>query len=117
MRTFKELPLDQRLNPVIAQLENQEMQPLCVKQYSGGITEIWFDLNNWWNFTSELVEQRLGDYEFISATCWFETKRDQCDGCGKDFSYIKVFFPTASLDEFVEVMTPQIYADWHGGDA
>ena len=117
MKTFKELPLDQRLNSVIQQLEIQEMYPLNVKQYSGGITEIWFDLNDWWNFATELIEQRLDDYEFIADRCWFETKREQCDGCGKDFTYIKVFFPTASMDEFVEVMTPQIYAEWHGGEA
>jgi len=117
MKTFDELPLDQRLNPVIQQLQNQDMDPLNVKQYSGGITEIWFDLNDWWNFATELIEQRLDDYEFITSECWFETKREQCDGCGKDFTYIKVFFPTASMDEFVEVVTPQIYADWHGGEA
>ena len=117
MKTFKELPLDQRLNSVIQQLGMQEMCPLNVKQYSGGITEIWFDLNDWWNFATELIEQRLDDYEFIADRCWFETKREQCDGCGEDFTYIKVFFPTASMDEFVEVMTPQIYAEWHGGEA
>ena len=117
MTTFKELPLDQRLNSVIQQLGMQEMCPLNVKQYSGGITEIWFDLNDWWNFATELIEQRLDDYEFIADRCWFETKREQCDGCGKDFTYIKIFFPTASMDEFVEVMTLQIYAEWHGGEA
>ena len=117
MKTFQELPLDQRLNPVIQQLESQDMYPLNVKQYSGGITEIWFDLNDWWNFATELIEQRLGDYEFITETCWFETKRDQCDGCGKDYTFIKVFFPTATMDELLEVMTPQIYAEWHGGEA
>jgi len=117
MKAFNELPLDQRLNPVIHQLEIQEMYPLNVKQYSGGITEIWFDLNDWWNFISELIEQRSDDYPFIAEECWFETKREQCDGCGKDFTFIKVFFPTASLDEFVEVVTPQIYAEWHGGEA
>jgi len=117
MKNFQELPLDQRLNPVIQQLEIQKMYPLNVKQYSGGISEIWFDLSDWWNFATELIDQRLGDYEFITETCWFETKRDQCDGCGKDFTFIKVFFPTASLDEFVEVVTPQIYAEWHGGEA
>ena len=47
MKTFQELPLDQRLNPVIQQLEIQEMYPLNVKQYSGGITEIWFDIHYW----------------------------------------------------------------------
>ena len=117
MKTFKKLPLDQRLNTVIAQLENKEMQPFCVKQYSGGITEIWFDLNDWWNFATELIQQRLGDYEYITDTCWFETKREQCNGCGKDLTFIKVFFPTVSLDGFVEVVTPQIYAEWHGGEA
>jgi hypothetical protein len=117
MKTFKELPLDQRLNPVIQQLESQDMYPLNVKQYSGGITEIWFDPHDWMNFTSELIEHRLSDYELISETCWFETKREQCDGCGKDFTFIKVFFPTVSLDEFVEVVTPEIYAEWHGGEA
>ena len=65
MKTFDELPLDQRLNPLIAQLEKQEMQPLVVKQYSGGITEISFELDDWWNFATELFEQRLGDYEYI----------------------------------------------------
>ena len=80
-------------------------------------SEIWFDLNDWWNFATELIEQRLDDYEFIADRCWFETKREQCDGCGEDFTYIKIFFPTASMDEFVEVMTPQIYAEWHGGEA
>ena len=84
MKTFQELPLNQRLNPVIQQLGMQAMYPLNVKQYSGGITEIWFDLNDWWNFATELIEERLGDYEFIAKTCWFETKREQCDGCGKN---------------------------------
>jgi len=117
MKAFNELPLDQRLNPVIHQLEIQEMYPLNVKQYSGGITEIWFDLNDWWNFISELIEQRSNDYQFITEACWFEAQREQCDGCGKDFTFIKVFFPTTSLDEFVEVVTPEIYAEWHGGEA
>lgn len=117
MKTFKELRLDQRLNPVIQQLKSQDMFPLNVKQYSGGITEIWFNLHDWWNFATELIEQRSGDYEYITERCWFETKREQCDGCGKDFTFIKVFFPTASLDEFVEVLTPEIYAEWHGGEA
>ena len=66
---------------------------------------------------SEATRSVRPDYEFITSECWFETKREQCDGCGKDFTYIKVFFPTASMDEFVEVVTPQIYAEWHGGEA
>ena len=115
MRPFNELPLDQRLNPVIQQLQTQNMDPLNQKQYSAGITEVWFDQNDWWDFTSKLIKQRLSDYEYITETCWFETKREQCDGCGKDFTFIKVFFPTTSLDEFVEVVTPEIYAEWRGG--
>ena len=31
--------------------------PVNVKQYSGGITEIWFDLNDWCEFATELIEQ------------------------------------------------------------
>ena len=69
-------------------------------------------------FSTSTVITNSGSSCFIdTATCWFETKREQSDGCGKDLTYIKVFLPTASMDDFVEVVTPQIYADWHGGEA
>jgi len=59
----------------------------------------------------------LDDFELIGHACKFETKRERCDGFGKDFAFIKVFFSTLSLDEFAEVLTPQVYAEWHGGEA
>jgi len=113
MNSFIQTPIEDCLMPVIAQLEQQGLKPLNIVQYDSGIIEICVYTQDWFNTVIGIMETDHDGYAFIDNDIWTESVKELCNSCGADFDYIRVFFASSMLTEFVEAVTPAIYPEWY----